>query len=140
VLVPADSQLAASHTSSTPGKWLFSGEDEHGAVTLGPGEGNSFSLETLVVVPMGADRHTTFRYQLPASVVARDAIGWHYRLKLQKQPGTDALAVNLRARLPAHAQLISPWPGHTLRQEGDTVVATVYLDRDQSIELSFTAP
>jgi len=138
-LVPADSRFIAAGTHSTPGEWLFSGVAEDGAVTVAPGEGGSFSLETLVVVPMGQERETTFQYRLPASTLARGGAIWRYRLILQKQPGTNALPITVRVRLPPGALLASASPA-SVRQDGDTIICALRLDHDQRIELAFTTP
>lgn len=136
-LVPADSRLVAAQTQPIPGDWLFESTSEDGDAKLEPGAGGSFSLETLVVVPMDEERATTFRYRLPAGVVVREAGGWRYSLAIQKQPGTAALPVGVRVQLPQHARLASLAPQ---LQQGDSVVYTLRLDRDQRIELAFTTP
>lgn len=136
-LVPADSRLVASQTNPTPGAWLFSGADEDGATTIAPGAADSLSLETLVVVPMGEERQTTFRYYLPAGTVAPAGDGWRYRLTIQKQPGLGGLPIAVEIRLPPHARLRQAVPAFT-RQEGNDVVYALRLDRDKQIDLAFT--
>lgn len=136
-LVPADSRLVAAQTQPTPGSWLFSGMPDDGATTLTAGAGGSFALETLIVVPMGKERATTFRYRLPAGALVREADGWRYSLAIQKQPGTAALPISVRVQLPQHARLTSPAPQ---TQQGNSVVYALRLDQDQRIELSFATP
>jgi hypothetical protein len=138
-LVPADSRLIAADTHPTPGAWLFSGAAEDGSVAVAPGEGGSFSLETLVVVPMGQQRETTFHYRLPTGTVAHEGATWRYRLMLQKQPGTDALPIAIRVRLPPQAVLASASP-MPVELDGDSATCALRLDHDQQIELAFTTP
>ena len=85
---------------------------------------------------MGEERETTFRYQLPAGTVAREGAVWHYNLTLQKQPGTNALPVAVRLRLPRGAVLTSASVAPIAR-ELDTVVFTLHLDRDQQLDITF---
>jgi hypothetical protein len=137
VLVPAGSTLLGAQTNPSPGAWLRTGRDEPGAVTVGPGEGNTFVLGAFLVVPRGAARETVLRYRLPAQVLRRDGQTWRYGLTIQKQAGRDAVPVTIRVRLPPGASLEStshpaqsiaaPWVSYRLN-----------LRQDQRLELVFS--
>jgi hypothetical protein len=52
-----------------------------------------------------------FDYQLPLWVLERDAEGLiHYRLRVQKQPGTEAVPLQLEVILPPDAELVEAMP------------------------------
>jgi hypothetical protein len=56
-------------------------------------------------------RTLTFEYQLPAGVIEYDPEGLtHYRLQVQKQPGTGAAPLRVEIRLPPGAELVATAP------------------------------
>lgn len=57
---------------------------------------------TLIVVPTGTTLQTDFQLRLPTTVLEQEAQAqtWTYRLIVQKQPGTLAVPLILRLRLP----------------------------------------
>ncbi|HWQ12876.1 MAG TPA: DUF4012 domain-containing protein, partial [Roseiflexaceae bacterium] len=137
VLVPAGSTLFDAATNPTPGAWLRTGRDEPGAVTVAPGEANTFALSTFLIVPRGGTRETVLRYHLPPQVLRHDGRTWRYGITVQKQPGRDALPLTVRVRLPPGATLsatslppqsvAAPWVSYRLD-----------LRQDQRLELAFS--
>jgi hypothetical protein len=57
------------------------------------------------------ERVLTFDYELPASVFEADADGLvHYRLRVQKQPGTGAVPLQVEVILPPDVELVGDVP------------------------------
>jgi hypothetical protein len=84
-----------------------------------------FALEPL------AERSLTFEYQLPIQVLERGSDGLnHYRLRVQKQPGTDAVPLQLEIVLPADAQVVEAIPD-------GLPVLTTDLSLDRELVLGF---
>ena len=137
VLIPGGSRLVDSKTQPVPGAWMNSGVGDDGAVTQSEGEAGTATLSTFLVVPFGGERETVFRYRLPAAVLTHDAQGWHYRLKIQKQPGTDAIPLTMTLRLPPGASLLASAPDSTASGDGAFSFA-LRLDRDQTIDVRFS--
>jgi hypothetical protein len=56
-------------------------------------------------------RTFTFEYQLPAGLIEYDLAGLaHYRLRVQKQPGTEAVPLRVEITLPPGAELVATAP------------------------------
>jgi hypothetical protein len=139
VLIPGGSQLVDSQNAPTPAEWLMTGQADDGAVTQDQGEADTAELSTFVTVPRGESRTTQFRYQLPPGLLQSDARGWHYRLKIQKQPGTAATPVTVRVLLPKGAAKVTTGPAPSARA-GDSITFQLALDVDRAVEVSFAAP
>jgi hypothetical protein len=135
VLIPSGSDLLSSTTQPTPAEWLLSGESDQGLVSVGQ-DGETAVLSTLVVVPLGGQRETDFRYQLPATVLSQDAQGWHYRLKIQKQAGTETTDCVVHIRLPVSATLVSASEPHADESE-DLLRFEMQLNQDRTIDIVF---
>ncbi|MGD8626887.1 MAG: DUF4012 domain-containing protein [Anaerolineae bacterium] len=62
-------------------------------------------------LPTLEERSLVWIYELPDGVVERDATGlFRYRLRVQKQPGTEAVPLRLEIQLPPGAQLAEVQP------------------------------
>jgi hypothetical protein len=94
----------------------------------------------LKVVPGGETVETNLRFGLPASVVRFDAgTGvWSYHLRVQKQPGTVAVPLTIRVRLPEGAVVLL-MPEGAVEQEGVIVLETD-LRLDLELTVQFTLP
>lgn len=101
---------------------------------------NIQAFGTLVLVPGGQSVVTNFDFALPAHVLSRgpDSKQVVYRLKVQKQPGTLAVPLTIRLKLPANAAVLSA-PEDATRQENSLVLVTD-LRKDVSMELIFVIP
>ncbi len=62
----------------------------------------------------------------------------HYRLKIQKQPGTLADPIAIRIHLPEGAVLESAYPKATIQK--NNVLFELNLRTDLEIEVVFTTP
>jgi hypothetical protein len=76
------------------------------------------------------------RYRLPAAVITRDAQGWHYRLRIQKQAGTGAVPFAINLWLPPGATLVGAFPLPAARTGGSLHFAG-RLSEDQTITITF---
>src|SRR5262249_5862310 len=99
MLVPKGSQLVGSTTQPVPAAWMDSGVGDDGAVSVSAGEGGTTVMSVFQVVPLGGQLQVGLRYRLPPAVLTQDAQGWHYHLKIQKQPGSGALPLTVNLRL-----------------------------------------
>lgn len=107
VYVPQAAVLGAATPHTTPGDWLLPGEDETGAVVVEPGEHGTQSFGTLLVVPFDSTLFTAFEYTLAPQAVRVEGATQVYRLRFQKQAGTQAVPLTLAVRLPPGAQLVT---------------------------------
>jgi len=116
--VPSGSRLLGSSTQPVPDAWMASGAGDDGTVRMTDGSAGTGELSVFQVVGFGERRETTFRYQLPAAVLARDDQGWHYRLRVQKQAGINAIPLAVNVRLPPRAALVAAAPGPAAQTGG----------------------
>jgi len=123
-----------------PGELMPRGEPVDGTITPAPGENGTQSFGALSLVQRDSTVTTTFNYRLaPGAVTAgAEARIRIYRLKLQKQPGTDSIAVALSVQLPPGATNVHGSPGGS--RDGDTWRLDVRLIQDSQVQLSFQLP
>ncbi len=106
-----------------PGEWLIQGEalpgkvdrlDNNGVLKENPEGLQAFG--TMIVIPPGDERKTSFAFSLPPGVVRQgDSNGeWKYLLHIQKQPGTIAVPVSVFVRLPDGAVFLTSTPEGSL--------------------------
>jgi hypothetical protein len=107
VLVPGASRLISATAEAVPGAWMDSGVGDDGTTLLEPAENGTAALQTLLVVPPGAERERTFRYSLPPAVVQRAGDLLRYRLVVQQQAGAPASPLAVDVQLPDGATLVS---------------------------------
>jgi hypothetical protein len=95
---------------------------------------------TLQVIRGGQSLSTRFEFALPSGVLAstRNSDVRRYSLKVQKQPGTQAVPITIRVHLPAGAVLDSvSLPAVT---QGLDVLVETNLQTDVELEVSFRVP
>jgi hypothetical protein len=135
--IPAGSQLLAVETQPVPAAWSSSHLD-HGNVRMRMDATGLSLLETFLIVPPGGQRETVFRYRLPATVLQPVAEGWHYRLRIQKQAGREAIPLVVAVQLPPDAAYGAALPApHS--QRGSEVTWQLDLATDQALSLTFAA-
>jgi hypothetical protein len=95
---------------------------------------------TMQVVPASNSLTTQFQFLLPPSVIQSGPENgqWQYRLKVQKQPGTLAIPLTIRIRLPGNASAIRLPAGAVV--EGETILLQTNLRTDLEIELIYGLP
>jgi hypothetical protein len=139
VLVPEGSYYFGGNTHPTPAEWMFSEVAEYGNMVISEGPAETYQFATHLVIPTAEERQTSMNYLLPSRVVTRDEQDWHYRLKVQKQSGREAIPVQVKVRLPNTAVLVST--SHDIAsQEDDTLVFNLLLAQDQMVDVVFTLP
>jgi hypothetical protein len=136
VLIPRGSQFVGATTQPVPDAWMDSRLGDDGTVKLGEGAAGTSELSVFQVIGFGERRETSFRYRLPASVLTRDAQGFHYRLQVQKQAGTAAIPFAVDIKLPPKATIDATTPGSATRNDRSLHFAG-NLTTDQSIEVTF---
>jgi hypothetical protein len=134
VYVPAGSRLLAGPDLPLPAGslWARSGEavpQPPISLTLEAGGWEVwaafFALEPL------AERVLTFDYQLPVGMLNQDADGLiRYRLRMQKQPGTEAVPLQVEILLPPSAEVVEAEPA-------DLPAASTDLRTDREFEIAF---
>lgn len=93
---------------------------------------------TLLIVPIGKTLETDFRFSLPTRVIEANPLSNErsYRLRVQKQPGTEAIPITVRVHLPHGAKITSVSPqGST--QEGESLLFDLKLTTDVNIQIQF---
>lgn len=95
---------------------------------------------TYMVVPGGQSLASNFRFGLPVSVLeSQPAEGQlAYRLKIQKQPGTQAVAITVRVHLPNGATIQTVPPGAAV--QGQNILVQSTLATDLVLEFVFLVP
>jgi hypothetical protein len=95
---------------------------------------------TFLVVPGGQNRDTSFQFSLPPEILAREvgANRLTYRLKVQKQPGTVAVPIDICILLPEGAEVLSLSPG--LAAQGNELLLSTNLQTDVGLEVMFRLP
>ena len=94
---------------------------------------------TLLVVPGGKTLETRFDFNLPPSMISSNDDGfWTYTLRVQKQPGTKAIPLDITVKLPFDSQFVGANSGgvfdeHSWHFEGA-------LRKDVEITLFFSMP
>jgi hypothetical protein len=141
VYTPAGSQLLASTPHEIPPKWLLR-EQMIPARTdvLDENINGTQAFGSLMVVPKGKSLQTSFTYQLPAMVVSNETDGktYQYGLKIQKQPGTQNIALSLRIILPPEAAITKMPPGLTQNPQNESEwVLNTNLEVDLNLEIQF---
>jgi len=86
----------------------------------------------------GAEQTLTFEYQLPAWVLDYDSSGLvHYRLRVQKQPGSEAVPLRVEISLPSGAELMNAVPADLLSPAGTMLATSTDLRSDREFEIVF---
>jgi hypothetical protein len=144
--VPETAELQGGTAQSVPGEWMPRGEPVTDTIDTEPGENGTQSFGAMSIVPYDLEATTTFNYRLaPGAVTAGPGAGVRiYRLKLQKQPGTDGIEVAVYVKLPPGAANVRGaanvhWTPD-VRRPGDTWRVGVRLVQDTEIQLSYQLP
>jgi hypothetical protein len=136
LIVPLGSKLIQAIAHPAPGEYFLNGLTADGeATTLQDGLHDWTVFGQFFVVDYGKQLLTRLEYDLP--VVVRDAARQkRYTLLLQKQPGTDAMRVNIKMTLPAGTRLVST-SLKPVTSSRDTLEFEVHLDIDRQLEVVY---
>ena len=144
VYKPAGTQLLDAAPHAVPGEWMILGESVPARVDMldlyNGGVNNTQAFGTLLVVPGGTSLETSFQFLLPSNVIVstnstRIKV---YQLRAQKQPGTLALPLEIRIRLPAGAKILDTTP--EAKREVDGLYFDTDLWKDVVIKIVFQMP
>ena len=93
---------------------------------------------TLLVVPTGQSVETDFQFNLPAGILKSDLIlrDLVYQLKVQKQPGTEAIPITVRVHLPQGSKIRSVGPEGFIT-DGNNLLFNLALSEDVYIRIEF---
>jgi hypothetical protein len=135
VYVPAGSRLLQGPDLPLPsGSVLVQVSDLLPARAVSPAraEGDWMVWAAFFDLAPGQERTLVFDYQLPARVLERRADGQVcYRLRVQKQPGTEAVPLEVEVALPPGAELVGSQPAGL--SPGQRVRTDLRTDREVEI-------
>jgi hypothetical protein len=142
VYVPESSDLLAGPELSLPPGSLLARQavppDQAVPSVLEAG-GRAVWTGFFVVEPLG-EQALTFDYRLPAAITniieAQDGLV-HYRLQVQKQPGTDAMPFELSVALPPGARLERAMPAGVPGTDGSSITISTDLRTDRAFEIVY---
>lgn len=133
-------ELLDAQAQDIPAEWTLRGQPVPPQVDVLDEELEGLhGFGTFEVVPGGETVMTAFHFALPSSVLQPDPLldQMVYRLKIQKQPGTQSTAVVLRVYLPSAADLIAAPPGAQI--QGSSILVQLSLVRDVELEFIFAS-
>ena len=113
---------------------MLSGIPVPAQVIVGPPEHGRNVLRTFLLLRPAETLETRFEYVLPKDVIQVHGRQIEYALLVQKQPGTNALPLDVRILLPADVQLLSSEPAPA-SQAGSIVDYRLALHRDQRLRV-----
>jgi hypothetical protein len=135
VYVPAGSRLVEGPDLALPSGSLvvqMSVLLPERAVSPARAEGDWMVWAAFFALAPGQERTLVFDYQLPASVLERRADGRvSYRLRVQKQPGTGAVPLEVEVALPPGADVVQARPAALA--PGQPVMTDLRTDREVEI-------
>ena len=101
VLLPAGVGDVSAPPNAVPASELLSGQADFNPAQITAGVAGATEVAGLFVLPTGQGHATQLAYPLPASVLVRRSGSAVYRLSVQKQPGTQALPLEVMVVFPA---------------------------------------
>jgi len=142
----ADAELLEATPHLIPGEWLLGEKDLPARVDVLDNKGivieNPKGLQaygTMVVVPLTEERHTSFDFALPGTVLIQNKDDtWTYHLHVQKQAGTSAVPFMLSVNLPDGARIINAEPQGVV--QGNHWQADLKILTDLDISLTWKSP
>ncbi|MDD2921326.1 MAG: DUF4012 domain-containing protein [Anaerolineales bacterium] len=130
---PAGTTLISATPQNVPAIWMINKQKNPGQVDILSEEiSGAQAFGTLQVVPTGETLAVNFEFALPASILQTDAKQTTYALKVQKQPGTLATPITIRAHLPNNASIIKTPSGAIVENN------SVLYETDLRVDLIFT--
>jgi hypothetical protein len=143
VYVPVGAALSSATPHPVPGDALLSGRQSPAEVRVGPPEQGRQVFSTLFLRRPREALETRFEYTLPQEILRRTGREVEYSLVVTKQPGTQALPLDVRLILPDGAAFVHGEPLPTASSPSEllytlslltdrTIRATIRLPRDRS--------
>jgi hypothetical protein len=136
VYVPPGTELSDATPHAVSGQALLSGTPSPAEVTVQDVQTGHRVLGVLLLLRPGETLDTGFEYALPQRTLQSEGNACRYDLWVQKQPGTGAVALQVRILLPAGAVIkeSDPQPDASL-ELGPEYALT--LETDQNISLIY---
>ena len=140
VYTPQGTFLVDSKPQSIPADWMIGRVSPPARVdVLAEKIEGVQGFGTIQVVPVSSSLTTEFEFLLPLGVIHATEDGQlSYRLRVQKQPGTRAVPMTIRIRLPEGAQITQTPPGATVDETGILIQTDLRLDLQ--IEILYRIP
>lgn len=141
VFMPKGTFLLDATPQSIPADWMILKDSPPARVDiLDEGIGGVQEFGTMQVVPASDSLTTQFRFLLPPNVVqpGPESGQWLYRLRVQKQPGTQAVPITIHIRLPINASLLQ-FPERAVI-DGNSLQLQTDLRTDLEIEALYQVP
>lgn len=135
-----DTELLGATVQTVPAEWMILGQTVPPQVDILDEKIEGIrGFGTLKVVPGGESLATSFRFGLPASVIIQSDTGqMAYRLKIQKQPGTQGVALTVRLHLPDGTTIQTVPPGAVVQDQN--ILIETALVTDLEFEFIFLVP
>ncbi|HET9911648.1 MAG TPA: DUF4012 domain-containing protein [Anaerolineales bacterium] len=141
VFTPKGTFLLDATPQSIPADWMILEKSPPARVDILDEEIEGVQgFGTMQVVPASNFQVTFFEFLLPTDVIQPGPENgqWLYRLKVQKQPGTLAVPITIRIRLPGNASVIQAPAGAVV--EGTNILLETNLRVDLEIEVLYQIP
>jgi hypothetical protein len=141
VYMKEGTKLLDSTPQFVPDNWMILKQEEQGKVDILEEEIDGVqAFGTLQVLLGGQSLPVSFQFALPADILkveaGSDRITYH--LKVQKQPGTSAVPITIRAHLPKGAIIETTSAGAVI--EGSDILYQTDLREDIEFEVVFSFP
>lgn len=141
VYTPAGTELLQAVPQAIPDNWMIIKRENPSQVDVLEEDIDGVqAFGTLQVMPGGESLSMDFQYALPVGVIHTEK-GTDlrvYRLKVQKQPGTVAVPITIRVRLPKNSKIETVPPGAVVN--GYNVQYEANLTTDLELEFVFFVP
>jgi hypothetical protein len=140
IYTPAGSEMISSTPHAIMAPWPLRNKDIPARTdTLNEDIPGVQPYGTLLVVPTGQSLDTSFFYSLPSGIITQknENQSWVYRLKVQKQPGTKAIPIDIRFHLPSGMKVKNPMDG--LHEDSGSWLLRTDLRQDREIEVEISA-
>jgi hypothetical protein len=137
VLNPAGSRIEDYEVWAAPPDWFPFTFIENPAQIDALQIGTFGGFGTMLVVPVNENRQLWFEYALPANVITQQDTRQHYRLLIQKQPGTRPAALQVQITVPDNATITAPLPDENISIEGNLITFRQLFEKDVLIEVVY---
>jgi hypothetical protein len=108
VFLPKEARLKTAKFEIVPSEYFDDKIGWQKRIDTLPGERGTLMIGGLVVVPPQQSKEVTLQTLLPAAVLTKQQDHLVYRLRIQKQPGIEAVSVELRIITPPGYVLSNP--------------------------------
>ncbi len=140
VYVSQGAKLLNSVTQSVPANWLILKQGVPAHVDeLDEGLEGVSTFGTLQVVPGSESMVTSFQFALrPGTLIQQGPNQFKYHLKVQKQPGTQAVPITLRLHFPGNSSIEKAPEGAVVQDQ--SLLYQTTLTTDLEFEVEFHIP